>query len=359
MSHLGDIAQTIPLVHALRAKWPSVRLAWAVQPEFAGLIEPLVDEVIPFGRRDGAGAWPAIRRAMRQFAPDLAIDAQGNWKSAAAARLSGAPVRVGFSRRRWQEPMAARVFGIRTAEVQGRGGMAGPHLVERILGLGEALTGSASTRMDAAVTDEERSEASRILGKAAGERSKEPGIDVVLHPGVPGDPRSWSQGNYRDLGQQLLAAGRRVLVLTGPGESEVGAWIKGELPGAVHLVGQRGLRPLAALFETLAANGAQIVCGDSGPAHVAASAGLPVVLIAGPENPACTGPWPVPAPWAIEGPGASPHRVAGTWNVASPTDWNPRPTAETTVECALQALAKPRPAALPDSHSLDGRGPGS
>lgn len=352
MSHLGDIAQTIPLVHGLRSRWPSVRLAWAVQPEFAGLIRPLVEQVIPFGRRDGLRAWPAIRRAMVDFSPDLAIDAQGNWKSAAAARLSGAPLRVGFALARWQEPLAARVFGIRDPLRHGTGpdpsrrGLASDHLVDRMLGLAEAITGSASTRVDAAVTPDERSEANLLLAEARGQKRRDSPFRVVLHPGAHGDPRSWPRESYRELARRLIAKGQSVLVLTGPAEASIGEWMKAEVPDAGHIVGQRGLRPLAALFEVLHEGGAQLVCGDSGPSHVAAAGGLPVVLIAGPEDPARTGPWPVPEPFATTaaevGAGAaprrSPHRVAGATATAAKVLYRPKPIEDTSVESVLSAL---------------------
>ena len=54
------------------------------------------------------GAMRALRDALRKFAPAFAIDAQGLWKSAIAARASGAPV-IGFSRAARREPLSAVV----------------------------------------------------------------------------------------------------------------------------------------------------------------------------------------------------------------------------------------------------------
>ena len=96
---------------------------------------------------------------------------------------------------------------------------------------------------------------------------------------------------YRRLAELLIERGDRVVVLTGPSEADVGARLQAERPTAAHHVGQRGLREFAALLDA-AARAAALVGGDSGPAHVAASVGLPVHLIAGPEDPSRTGPWP-------------------------------------------------------------------
>ena len=284
MSHLGDIAQTLPLLHAVRGAWPGVEVAWAIQPEFAGLVEPLVERVVHFDRRGGLMAWPRLRRALHDFAADLVIDAQGNWKSALAASLSGAPRRLTLPRCARQEPLAARLLGLEEVPVDPEGAR---HLVPLCTALGALVTGEATTRLDPDLSDEERAAASRTWSQLSGGSRA-----VVLHPGAPGDPRSWPAARYRRLAELLIERGDRVVVLTGPSEADVGARLQAEVPTAAHHVGQRGLREFAALLDAASSQGAALVGGDSGPAHVAAIVGLPVHLIAGPEDPSRTGPWP-------------------------------------------------------------------
>lgn len=315
MSHLGDIAQALPLIHAVREIHPDAEIAWAVQPEFADLVGPLA-HVIPFERRGGARAWPRIGRALRAFGPDLALDAQGNWKSAAATRLSGAPRCAGFARSAWQEPGASRLFRIETVESAD-----GAHLVDRVRKLAEATLGVRPDRLDPLLSTAEMDEGSALLLEAfAGEAPEAP---VLLHPGVRGDPRSWPEERFERLGRELSREGRSLAVLTGPGEVEIGERLERALPGAGHLVGQRGLRRLAALFARTAERGGVVVTGDSGPAHVAASVGLRVCLIAGPEDPSRTGPF-----------GAQ-HVVAGDRGL--PT-WVPREIESVSVQDVLDAL---------------------
>ena len=59
LSHLGDVVHALPVFHALRGAHPRARIGWAVQREFAGLLEglPGLDEVLDFERRGGARAW--------------------------------------------------------------------------------------------------------------------------------------------------------------------------------------------------------------------------------------------------------------------------------------------------------------
>jgi len=89
-----------------------------------------------------------------------------------------------------------------------------------------------------------------------------------------------------------------VLVLSGPSEAGLGEELRRALAthaGAAHVVGQRGLRELAALFAAAAEREARLIACDSGPLHLACSVGLPTLLLAGPQDPARTGPYPAAA----------------------------------------------------------------
>ncbi|MEM9381932.1 MAG: glycosyltransferase family 9 protein [Planctomycetota bacterium] len=323
MSHLGDIAQTLALAHSVRERWPGVDLAWVVQPEFAPLVAPLA-RVVPFDRRGGLGAWRRLRAAFAAAPPDLVLDAQGNWKSATAAWLAR-PSRessLAFTRTAWQEPLAARVT--RPVEVVAAGQR---HLVARCRALAAAATGRpASERIDPDLSEDELLAGARELADLVDD-----GPPVVLHPGVAGDPRSWPVERFEETARRLAGRGHPVLVLTGPCEAEAGHALRARVPEARHLVGQRGLRALAGLFAAAAQRGGRVLVGDSGPAHVAASVGLPVTLLAGPEDPVRTGPWPT-----VDDP-SSPHRVA-----AGP--WTRRPIGAIGVD---EAVAAARPDARP------------
>jgi heptosyltransferase-1 len=289
LSHLGDVVHALPVFHALRAAHPEAEIGWAVQPEFAGLVEtmPGLSRVFPFDRRGGAGAWLRLRRELSAWEPDWAIDAQGNAKSALATRVSGAGRRSGLAPADWRESFAARVL-TDSAPALARDRI---HAMERML----ALARYVAPALDRSVgrTDPDLSAEERDRGRAAFAGFFPAGGEgaTILHLTSPEDVRSWPLLHFEALARVLESTGRRVLVLSGPEEEEQGRALASRLAGVPHWIGQRGLRALAGFFAAAAERGARMVCCDSGPMHLAAACGLRVVCLSGPQDERRTGPW--------------------------------------------------------------------
>jgi ADP-heptose:LPS heptosyltransferase len=114
---------------------------------------------------------------------------------------------------------------------------------------------------------------------------------VVVHPGASVPARAWGADRNRDLVQALVAGGRRVVVSGSTGERPLTGAVAGARRGGVVDLG--GRTDLAGLAGVLAGASA-LVCGNTGPAHLAAAVGTPVVSIFAPVVPA--GRW---APWGV------------------------------------------------------------
>lgn len=115
---------------------------------------------------------------------------------------------------------------------------------------------------------------------------------VVVHPGASVPARAWSPDRHSDLVDLLLAEGWRVAVTGGASEGQLTAAAAGApRPGVVDLGGRTDL---ATLLEVLA-GAAAVVTGNTGPAHLAAAVGTPVVGLYAPTVPAARWrPWGVP-----------------------------------------------------------------
>ncbi len=299
LSHLGDVVHALPVFHALAARYPRAELAWAVQPEFAGLLAglPRLGRVVTFQRRGGAAAWPRLAAELGAFGAELAVDAQGNAKSALVTLASGAPRRLGLARRDWREPFAAHVL---TEFAPPLAGAAPQHAMARMEHLASHIAPATIPRRDPGLSELELAQGARSLEALLGDAPR----PLFLALPTPGDVRSWPAEGWIELARALARSGSSLLVLSGPAEADLGRRVEHALEGerAAHWVGQRGLRALAALFTAGAARGARLVACDSGPMHLAAACGLPVLLLAGPQDPRRTGPWPLPGR-------GSPHSV--------------------------------------------------
>ncbi|MFG2466073.1 glycosyltransferase family 9 protein [Streptomyces canus] len=103
---------------------------------------------------------------------------------------------------------------------------------------------------------------------------------VVLHPGASVPARAWSRERCAEAVRELTAAGQRVVVTGGRGERELTAYVAGE--HGLDLGGRTDAEELAGVLA-----GAQaVVTGNTGPAHLAAAVGTPVVSLFAPVVPA-------------------------------------------------------------------------
>jgi ADP-heptose:LPS heptosyltransferase len=115
---------------------------------------------------------------------------------------------------------------------------------------------------------------------------------VVVHPGASVPARAWAPERHAGLVDALVAAGRRVVVTGSADERALTSMVAGgRRPGVVDLGGRVDLAGLAGVL----ARAAVVVVGNTGPAHLAAAVGVPVVSLFSPVVPAVRWrPWKVP-----------------------------------------------------------------
>ena len=291
MGALGDIVHALPLLSALRAHRPDVAVDWLVDARYAGvlaLVEGLRRRVVVRAARAGvapgevrfagvSGMASAIAD-LRAQGYEAAIDLQGLIKSAALARLSGARRVIGFVRSQLREPAAGWWYGERVT------GPPGGHVVQKNLALLPAL-GVPS----AGLVFPWRHVTSEVTAAVlASEPVSRAGGFAIVNPGAAWENKRWPPARFGALAARL---GERLalpsVVTWGPGERARAE----EVVAASH--GHAVASPPTALPDLLAlARAARlVVSGDTGPLHLAASVGAPVVGLFGPTRPERNGPW--------------------------------------------------------------------
>lgn len=269
---LGDVVHTVPAVAALAAALPEARIDWLVDRRHAPVLELFALPVrrVPV---DPSRSWRETVRAVRALRAegyDAALDFQGLLKSALFARFSGARRVIGFDRPALREPLAGAFY---TEHVPVSLDL---HIIRKNLALAGAL----------GVHDDE-------IRMPLVEGIRRPPVleasaPVVLNPGAGWPNKRWPPERFGGLASVIRHEhGVRSLVTWGPDERGLAEEVVEASGGAASLAPATTIADLMRLL----AQARLMVSGDTGPIHLAAAVGCPVVGIYGPTNPARNGPW--------------------------------------------------------------------
>jgi lipopolysaccharide heptosyltransferase I len=289
LSALGDIVHALPVLASLTRAWPDAEVDWLVEERYAAILalaRPLHRRIIvraPTSRElpDAdlfGGAMGYLRAAMflRARRYDAALDLQGLIKSAVWARASGATRVIGFDRAHLREPPAALLYTETVAPADA------PHVIQKNLSILSALQvapGAVELPL-APVASPETLAAIRDAGGRGGY--------LVLNPGAAWPNKRWPPDRFGALAAALRErTGRRSLVTWGPGERPLAGAVADASRGAAAPAPATSVSDLAVLMR----DAALVVSGDTGPLHIAAAMGAPLVGLYGPTWPERNGPW--------------------------------------------------------------------
>ena len=289
---LGDVVHAIPVAAALRRAYPQARIDWLVSAKHREILDlvPAIDRRLVINDRPSTGSrqadtpgtslWGAIGE-LRRARYDVVLDLQGLIKSALLARLSGAPRILGFAASYSREGLA-RMFYTESYD-PGRGGLYDAretrHVVAINLGL-LALLGITADAPEFPIADTESAAA-----RWASEQTN--GRYALLNPGAAWPNKRWPPSRLAAVAQELHTRhGLMSVVLWGPGEEQLAQAVVAEAPDAALLSPKTTIADLVALTR----GAALMVSGDTGPTHIAAAVGTPLVGIYGPTRPARNGP---------------------------------------------------------------------
>ncbi|MCM2370406.1 glycosyltransferase family 9 protein [Aporhodopirellula aestuarii] len=280
MSAIGDAILTLPVACSLRDHFPEAYIGWVVETKSAPMVRGhrAIDTVIELQR--GWFTSPkgllAARAALREHRFDIAIDCQGNSKSALAGKLSGAKQRIGFSGKHAME--LSRFFNSETVAPVFH------HVTDRSLELLTPLgIHNPDVRWDLPLEPADRKWAANYRNSI-----RAPHV-AILNPGGTWKSKLWEADRFASTARYLADRyGYQSLVVWGSFEERLMAEEIVELSEkTATLAPDTSLKTLAALIET----SDLFLSGDTGPLHMAVAVGTRTIGLYGATRPGDSGPY--------------------------------------------------------------------
>ena len=338
LSAMGDIIHTLPAATALRNAFPEATIGWIIEQRWAELLctistprsgsrsaqRPLADRIHVANSARWRSSffsnltWEQIASGLsdlRSVHYEISVDFQGAIRSAIMARWSGAPTIYGFAQPREN---VASMFYTRPVIAHGT------HIIEQNLSLASAVVGESLALPRVTYPFDPQTEAGME------QRLQHRGIGkfVILNPGAGWGAKRWPAERFGSVARQMAQHGFHSLINFGPGEEVLVKEVESASGGAAE--------PLSCSVTELIAitrHASLFIGGDTGPLHLAASLGIPVVGIYGPTNPARNGPYGTRSIVL-----RSPESVTSHSRRAQPEEGLLTITADDVVRAALQLM---------------------
>ncbi len=283
-SSLGDVVTALPVLRALRRKFPQAHLSWLISTSCVSLLAGDADlnDIVLFDRKrlgqawrsaGAAGALIALVKTLKRARYDWVIDLQGLFRSGFFARASGSPIRAGFANAR---EMAWMFYTHRLSPKS-------EHTVDRNIELA-AMLGLDARREDLtlSISDEGQAftEQFRTRPDVAGRGY------LVFVPPTRWKTKLYPVRHWQALAGRLANRGPIALVGTADDAERCSLIAQSVGPGVINLAGQTSIAQMVGLIA-----GAEcVVCSDSAAQHIAQAVGTDAVVLIGPTRRERTGP---------------------------------------------------------------------
>jgi ADP-heptose:LPS heptosyltransferase len=281
---IGDVIRALPLLGRIRRAWPDAYIGWAVEPKSEPILRShrWVDKLIIYDRRHAPWAFIPFLRRIRSEHFDLVLDLQRHIKSGLISILSGAPERLGFASSNSKE--FNYLFATTSIAAQ-------PRMRLKLLqyqAFGDALDlPVAPIEFGLELPPAEDVHARGLLAGVP-----RPILGVILGSSWPS--RIYFPESIAEVIRGLAAPGEGSpglfpVLLGDRHEQDLAASVIHHLAqtSSLDLTGRTSLRDLVGIFAECA-----VAFGpDSGPMHLAAAVGCPVVSLWGSTAAERSAPW--------------------------------------------------------------------
>ena len=291
LSAIGDVIHTLPSLAVLRRLYPDAHITWVVEEAAADLVigHPYLDSVLVSRRKSWSkkllrgqvrGLFSEIKnfvKNLRQRDYDLVIDFHGLFKSSIIVFFSRGKRKLGYDS--WQE-LSGLFLSEKIPEDMNK------HAVDRYLDFPRYL-GAKIDKVEFTLPLDNKAE-EKVL-RLLREHNLEDKKFVAVNPIAYWETKLWSNEEFARLADLINNKLSLKVVFTGSEKEsieEITSLMKTE---SVNLGGKTTLLDLAYLYK----KAGMVITTDSGPMHLAAAVGIPVIALFGPTDPARTGPYGV------------------------------------------------------------------
>lgn len=313
LSSIGDVVHTLPALYALRNAYPSAKIGWLVEEDASNILigHPLLNDVFTIKKRgwfrDFRGTYN-VAKNIRALDYDIVLDFQGLFKSGIWVFLSNGKRRIGFDKSR---EMSYIFLNEKLPPYD-----PDKHAVERYLDLVKYLginpvrslhnniesnksanqSGNLDTETSNGVKYDSinfpipltENEKKKVYGLLKTSGIREGTSFVVVNPMARWESKLWDTKKFAGLCNEIMDKFACRVVIVGASYSEKNKEIAFLTNNRIiDLTGETTLRELAYLMSLSSV----VITVDSGPMHIAAAMGVPVIAIFGPTAPWRTGPY--------------------------------------------------------------------
>jgi 3-deoxy-D-manno-octulosonic-acid transferase/heptosyltransferase-1 len=289
LSAIGDVIHTLPSLAALRRLYPGAHITWIVEEAAADLIRnhPYLDEVLISRRKSWSkdfrsGKFKQLFKEISSFIKtlwhrhyDLVIDFHGLFKSSIIVFLSRGERKLGYDS---LQELSGLFLNEKIPEDMNK------HAVDRYLDFPRYLGAKTDDAQFVLPSDNEAEKNVQILLLEHNLESKN---FIAINPVALWETKLWSDEKFARLADLISDKLKMKAVFTGSEREPLGKIILLMRTEGINLGGKTTLPELACLYK----EARMVISTDSGPMHLAAAVGTPVIALFGPTDPARTGPY--------------------------------------------------------------------
>jgi ADP-heptose:LPS heptosyltransferase len=280
LNGVGDLLFSLPALLAIRQAFPKAEITSILRPFLRELLEPsqLVDHILLRPEAGGKLKIPLFLHKLRKEHFDLAVLFSQSASMNLYARASGTKLRIGFIDTIFPK-FLSHALPLR-----------GITCTAKLLYLTEQL-GAQPQKRDYVgllkISEAQRAKALALLQEVGLRGERLVIFSFAQGAGLPNPHKTWLHESFVETGLRFSKLGLRPVIIGAAADAKQGLLLAQDIgKSAVSLAGRTGLGELAGVIQ----QAALFVGIDSGPTHIAAALGIPVIALYGPTDPSITGP---------------------------------------------------------------------